>query len=109
MPVLLDQGGTWRRPSHGTVPATVLAATLFAHGPAAFDVDIPAGLGGDLLLWRRSGWGGAGGVPPAEQARGRRGGLRPQRGEAGLLVGGTPGLGAGGGASPVGPGPLPLL
>ncbi|HEV2933328.1 MAG TPA: ABC transporter ATP-binding protein [Streptosporangiaceae bacterium] len=29
----------------------MLAATLFAHGSAAFDVDVPASLGGDLLLW----------------------------------------------------------
>ena len=28
----------------------LLAATLFAHGLAAFDVDVPAGLGGDRLL-----------------------------------------------------------
>ncbi len=28
----------------------VLAATLFAHESAAFDVHVPAGLGGDLLL-----------------------------------------------------------
>jgi Phosphotransferase enzyme family len=33
-----------------TGPALLLAATLFAHGPAAFDVDVPAGLGGDRLL-----------------------------------------------------------
>ncbi len=51
--VIIGDGG------FGTVQ--VLAATLFAHGPAAFDVDIPAGLGGDLLLWRRSGWVVAGG------------------------------------------------
>src|SRR2546429_5685954 len=108
MPVLLDQGGTWRRPSHGTVPATVLAATLFAHGPAAFDVDIPAGLGGDLLLWRGSGWGGAGGVPPPEKAGGGPGGPEQQPVEAGFLVGGPPGTGAGGEPIPLGPGPLPL-
>jgi hypothetical protein len=28
----------------------VLAATLFAHELAAFDVHVPAGLGGDLVL-----------------------------------------------------------
>ena len=27
----------------------VLAATLFAHDPAGFDVHVPAGLGGDVL------------------------------------------------------------
>jgi hypothetical protein len=41
----------------------VLAATLFAHEPAAFGVDVPAGLGGDLLLAAVVRLGGCRGCP----------------------------------------------
>ena len=32
-----------------TISAPLLAATLFAHESAGFDVHVPAGLGGDVL------------------------------------------------------------
>ena len=47
----------------------LLAATLFAHDPAGFDVHVPAGLGGDVLGLGRPGEAGeqallAGARPP---------------------------------------------
>ena len=41
----------------------VLAATLFAHESATFGVDVPAGLGGDLLLAAVVRLGGCRGCP----------------------------------------------
>jgi hypothetical protein len=86
-----------------------MAATLFAHGPAAFDVDIPAGLGGDLLLRWRSGWVVAGVVRPAEEAGERCDGFEQQRVESGLLVGGALGVEAGYEPIPLGLGLMLVL
>ena len=57
VPLLMGDGGQ------------VLAATLFAHDPAGFDVHVPAGLGGDVLGLGRPGEAGeqallAGARPP---------------------------------------------
>jgi hypothetical protein len=73
----------------------VLAATLFAHESAAFGVDVPAGVGGDLCWGWWSGWAVAGVVWPAEETGERCGGLEQQRVEFGLLVGGMLGVEAG--------------
>ncbi len=70
-------------------PWRLLAATLFAHESAAFDVDVPAGFDGDLLLRWRSGWVVAGVVRPAEEAGERCDGFEQQRVELGLLAGGA--------------------
>ena len=53
----------------------LLAATLFAHESAGFDVHVPAGLGGDVLGWAGPGrgWGAgvlAGARPPGRALRG---------------------------------------
>src|SRR5205814_2918756 len=96
----------------------VLAATLFAHESAGFDVHVPAGLGGDVLGlgrpgeageqagWRRwrarapglallcaagSGRAVAGVTGCAEQAGERVDCFEGQRVDAGLLVGGPAG------------------
>jgi hypothetical protein len=93
----------------------LLAATLFAHELAGFDVHVPAGLGGDLLLpalagvgggvlcggvcdrWRgacagaRSGWAVAGVIESFEEAGERADRFEQQSVEAGLLVGGVAG------------------
>ena len=87
----------------------MLAATLFAHELAAFVVDVPAGLGGDLCWRRRSGWAAAGVVRPAEQAGECRDGLEQQRVEFGLLVGGALGVEAGDEPIPVGLGLVLVL
>jgi hypothetical protein len=79
----------------------VLAATLFAHELAAFGVDVPAGLFGDLCLGG-SGWAAAGVVWLAEQGSERCDGLEQQRVESGLLVGGVLGVEAGDELVPVG-------
>src|SRR2546430_7074467 len=52
------QADRWGRPSLTGSHAgshRVLAATLSAHGSAAFDVDVLAGLGGDATLRRQGG------------------------------------------------------
>ena len=53
----------------GARRTSLLAATLFAHDPAGFDVHVPAGLGGDVLGLGRPGEAGeqallAGARPP---------------------------------------------
>ena len=89
--------------------SAVLAATLFAHESAAFGVDVPAGLGGDLCWRRWSGWVVAGVVRPAEETGERRDGLEQQRVESGLLVGGALGVEAGDEPIPVCPGLVLVL
>jgi hypothetical protein len=49
--ILARASDAWLHHSDGITP--VLAATLSAHGSAAFDVDVLAGLGGDVTLRRR--------------------------------------------------------
>jgi hypothetical protein len=93
---------TFWLPPVPTAEELVLAATLSAHELAAFGVDVPAGLGGDLCWRRRLGWAAAGVVRPAEQAGERCDGLEQQRVESGLLVGGALGVEAGGEPIPVG-------
>jgi hypothetical protein len=71
----------------------VLAATLSAHGPAAFDVHGLAGLGGDDAGWRgRSGCAVAGVVVAAEEAGECVDGFEQQGVDPGLLVSGVLGV-----------------
>jgi hypothetical protein len=85
----------------------LLAATLSAHGSAAFDVHVLAGLGGDAMLGvgvklccRRV-------VVAVEEAGERVDGFEEQRVDSGLLVGGV--LGAEACDEPVPPGGCVLL
>ena len=82
----------------------VLAATLSAHGSAAFDVHGLAGLGGDDVGWRSgSGCAVAGMVVAAEKKAGERvDGFEQQGVDLGLLVSGVPGAVAGGEPVPSG-------
>ena len=77
----------------------VLAATLSAHGSAAFDVDVPAGLGGDATLRQRGS--GLTVVVAAEEAGEHVDEFEQQRVYLGLLVSGV--LGAVAGDEPVPP------
>jgi hypothetical protein len=102
----------------------MLAAALFAHESAAFCVHALAGFGGDLLLVvaggaRRgialagagarlvddhpgSAWAVTGVIGCAEEAGERGDGFEQQRVDAGLLVGGVPGLVLGDGTAVLG-------
>ena len=97
------------RPKRDPSDSRLLAATLFAHESAAFGVDVPAGLGGDLCWRRWSGWAVAGVVRPAEETGERRDGLEQQRVESGLLVGGALGVEAGDEPVPLGQGLVLVL
>ena len=77
----------------------VLAATLSAHGSAAFDVGVPAGLGGDATLRQRGS--GLAVVVAAEEAGEHVDEFEQQRVYLGLLVSGV--LGAVAGDEPVPP------
>jgi hypothetical protein len=78
----------------------VLAATLSAHGSAAFDVHVLAGLGGDAVL-AGSRSAAAVGVA-AEEAGEQVDGFEQQRVDFGLLVSGVLGAVAGGEVVPPG-------
>ena len=73
----------------------LLAATVFAHESAAFGVQVLAGAGVDLSPGCRAGVGSG----CAEEGGERCDGFEQQGVEAGLLVGGAPGVELGGGAA----------
>jgi hypothetical protein len=75
----------------------VLAATLSAHGSAAFDVHVLAGFGGDAVLA-----GGRSAVVAGQKAGEHVDGFEQQRVDLGLLVSGVLGAVAGGEPVPLG-------